>query len=142
MAGLHAAAVAATVSTGTSAKTLLRITAPANQGVRVNRLSISFAGTSPTAGKIKVDLIKGNTGGTSSSLTPQKIHGHAGAVQATAREAFSAEGSGGTVIATESVHPQGGYTFPEEILLLNESLDIRVTAPAAVNAEVRARWEE
>lgn len=144
MAGLEATAVATSGnSTGSSgAKTILQISAPANQGVRVKRVSVSFEGTSPTAGKIKVEVLKGATGGTGTNLTTQKKHGHGGSVQTTAKENFSGEPTGGTVLFTESVHPQGGYTAPEEFLIVNETLGIRVTAPAAVNYNARIVFEE
>ena len=144
MAGLEATAVATSGnSTGTSAKTILQIIAPANQGVRVKRLSVSFEGVSPTAGKIKVEVLKGATGGTATNLTVQKKHGHGGSVQTTAKENFTAEPGGSPVILfTESVHPQGGYTAPEEFLIVNETLGIRVTAPAGVNYNARIVFEE
>lgn len=118
-------------------KTVLMLSAGSTVGVDVPRNSISFDGTSPTAGKVTVELVKGATGGTGSSVTPQKVTG-AGSVLLTARDNFSAEPSGGTIIATELVHPQSGYTMPELVDLdPSDTISIRCTAPASVNARAR-----
>lgn len=144
MSGLKATAVSSAVGTGAATtKTILQITAPANQGLEVLRSSISFNGTSPTAGKALVEIVKGTTGGTGTNLPPAKLHGHTGSVQATAKENFTAEPTGGTVIFTEQVHPQSGYTAPELIILNpGETLAFRTNVPAAVDARARFQWEE
>ena len=145
MAGLICAAVSSSIGTGSATtKTLLQITAPANTGIRVTRVSVSFDGTSPTAGKAYCELVRGATSGTGTSLTPVKLHGHTGSVQSTAKENFTSEPSGGSSAGlAELVHTQAGYTSPEDILLNpGETLSVRTNVPAAVNARVRMRWEE
>jgi len=143
MAGLRGRAVANSNTTTTSAKTMLQIAAPSTAGVRVDRCSISFDGTNPAGPKVKVELVKGATSGTGSSLTPAKVDGHTGSLTATAKENFSGEPSGGTVIFSEWVHPQSGYTAPEPIQLNpSETLGIRVTTATAVNAVSRMNFEE
>lgn len=144
MSALICTANSSSVGTGSATtKTILQITAPASTGIRVTRASISFDGTSPTAGKALVELVKGATSGTGTNLTPLKVHGHTGSVQSTAKENFSGEPSGGSVAFSELVHTQSGYTAPEEIVLNpGETLAFRTNVPAAVNARARFRWEE
>ncbi len=144
MAGLigHVKTSAAIASGAGSTKTILRITAPSTHGVRVTRASVSFDGTSPTAGKALVTLIKGATGGTGSSVTPEKIHGHTGSLGVTAKENFS-DGSGGVGVFEELIHTQQGYTAPEEILLNpSETLEFQTNIPASTGVRARFRWEE
>lgn len=135
MAGREFNAISGSVALGAGVtKTVLMLSAGSTVGVESPRSSISFDGTSPTAGKVLVEWVKGATGGTGSSVTPQKIKG-SGSVLATARDNFSAEPSGGTVIRSELVHPQSGYTMPEQIDLdPSDTISIRCTAPASVNA--------
>lgn len=144
MAGLIGTAVTNSVGTGTATtKTILEISAPAGAGLRVQRVSISFDGVSPTAGKALVQIVKGATTGTGTNLTPAKLQGHTGSLGTTAKENFTVEPSGGTVVFAEQVHTQSGYTAPEEIILNpGETLSVRTNVPAAVNARARMRWEE
>lgn len=144
MSALICTAVSSSVGTGSATtKTILQITAPANTGLRVTRASISFDGTSPTAAKALVELVKGATGGTGTNLTTLKLQGHTGSVQATAKENFTVEPTGGSVAFTEQVHTQSGYTAPEEIILNpGETLAFRTNVAAAVNARARFRYEE
>lgn len=146
MSGLHATATTGSIGTGTATKkTILLVKAPTNTGVRVRMWEISFDGTSPTAGKALVQLVKTTTGGTGTGtdLTPTKISGHTGSVQATSKENYSAEPTGGTVIKSVLVHPQSSYTTPEDIVLNpGEELSICTTVPSAVNARATMRWEE
>jgi hypothetical protein len=143
MAGNFGTLSSSSINTGTVVKTLVQLIAPANQGVRVGRLSVSFGGTSPTASKALVEVVKGATGGTSSALTLQKSHGIASGIQATAKENFTVEPSGGTVLAAEEVHPQSGITFNEEWLLSGgENISVRVTLAAGVTSHARMRFEE
>ena len=67
MAGLKLAAVTAAIATGTAAKTLAQIIAPANHRVQLKRLEISFDGVTNTATPIKVDILRQTTAGTMSS---------------------------------------------------------------------------
>lgn len=143
MSGLKGRAVANSNSTTTSARTMLQIAAPSGAGVLVERASISFDGTTPTQAKVKVELVKGATGGTGTSLTTVKVEGHTGSLGTTAKENFSSEPTGGTVIFSEWVHPQSGYTAPEPIQLNpSETLGIRTTTATSVNAVSRMNFQE
>lgn len=127
----------------TTRKTILAYTAPGNTGARVRRVSISFSGTSPTAGKIQVYLTKGFTGGTSTSRTPVKVGGHTGSVQGGGAENFTGEPSGGVDAFGALVHPQSGYDVACDICLNpGERAGLVVLAPAAVNAVATMDLEE
>jgi hypothetical protein len=134
----------AAISTGTTTKTILQHTSPASVATVVKRASISFDGNSPTANKILVQLVRSATGGTGTSRNPVKVNASdSETIQSTGRENFSSEPSGGTVVFEELVHPQGGYTAPEEIKVkAGETLGFVVLAPAAVNCRARFLFEE
>lgn len=144
MAGLRCRAKTdGSVTTGTGAKTLLQYTAPSNTGARVVGISIHPEGTSPTAAKIPVDVIKGATGGTGTTHNPVKLDGHTGSVQGTAKHSFSAEPTGGTVIDELSVHPQSGLVIPyNQQLNPAETFALRTNAASAVNARLSLLIEE
>lgn len=146
MSALQCSATSSSVGTGTATtKTILLIKAPANTGIRIRSWEISFDGTSPTAGKALVQLVKNTTSGTGTgtTLTPVKLAGHTGSVQATAKENYSAEPSGGTVIRSVLVHTQMSYASPEDLVLNpGEELSLVTNVPAAVNARSSMRWEE
>jgi hypothetical protein len=132
------------ISTGTTTKTILQHTSPASVATVVKRASISFDGNSPTANKILVQLVRSATGGTGTSRNPVKVNASdSETIQSTGKENFSVEPSGGTVVFEELVHPQGGYTAPEEIKVkAGETLGFVVLAPAAVNCRARFLFDE
>ncbi|RJP21680.1 MAG: hypothetical protein C4529_07065 [Deltaproteobacteria bacterium] len=134
----------AAISTGTALKSILQLVAPAGVALVAKRASISFDGNSPTANKILVQIFRSMTGGTFTARTPAKINASdAESLAATGGENATVEPSGGTVVFEELVHPQGGYTAPEEIKIkAGETLTIRTTAPAAVNCRARIIFEE
>ena len=146
MSGLQATATTSSVGTGAATtKTVYLVKAPANTGIHVRMFEISFDGTSPTAGKALVQLVKNTTGGTGTgtNMTPVKISGHTGSVQATAKENYTVEPSGGTVIRAYLVHTQSAFTSPEDIVLdPGEELSLRTNVPAAVNCRSQMRWTE
>lgn len=144
MARLPISVQSGSVATGTSNKTILAITAPANQKVWIDRASISFDGNSPTASKILVQMIRTASGGSgSSAATVQKRDADdAESVQSVGAKDFSSPHSG-TVVFEELVHPQSGYTAPEGLRLKGgETFCINVTAPAGVNCRARFNGEE
>lgn len=143
MSGLFTRFQSAGVTTGTSAKTIAQITAPANTGMAVRGWGISFAGTSPTAGKVLVEIIKAATGGTGTSNAPVKQHGHTGSVQATGKDNFTGEPTGGTVIFAQTVHPQANFQVNDNIILNpGETIAWRTTAPQSETARVSVFMEE
>lgn len=145
MAGLNAVAQTTKISTSTSARTLLRVTAPANQGLRIKRWGVSFFGTSPTGAKVQVDTLTGGTGGSGEdSVTPRKLSGHATSIQATAKEAFDSDPTSYVLQKSYSVHPQSGIVESAGNLELagGESFAIRATVGTAVDAVAFVEWEE
>ena len=143
MSGLRAVAASNAMNTGTSAKTILQISAPAGAGLRVNKWGVHFGGISPTANKIDVEIITGATGGTATTLTPRKRDGHAGSVTMTAKEDFTAEPSGGTVVDSKLIHPQSGLEQPSDLIVPpGETWAIRVTANASVECRAFAETDE
>lgn len=144
MAGLNAVAQSSKLSTSTSARTILRITAPANQGVRIKRWGISFFGTSTTGAKVQVDALLAGTGGSGEdSVTPRKISGHATSIQATCKEAFDSEPTSYTLVKSYSVHPQSLIEVPGNIDLAGgESFAIRANVGTAVDCVAFIEFEE
>ena len=135
----------AAISTGSGAnKTILQHTSPASIATVVKRASISFDGNSPTANKILVQIVRSATSGTATGRNPSKVNASdSETLQSTGKENFTVEPSGGTVVFEELVHPQGGYTAPEEIKVKSgETLGFVVNAPAAVNCRARFLYDE
>ena len=89
-------------------KTILGYTAPGNTCARIRRVSISFSGTSPTAGKIQLYLSKGFTGGTATTRNPVKVGGNRAACRAAERRTTPASPRGRRRVRA-LVHPQSGY---------------------------------
>lgn len=142
MARLFGKLSSAAVATGTTAKTIAQIKAPSTHGICVKNWGVSFDGTSPTEAKVKVELVKGATSGTGSTNNPVKTHGHTGSIAATGKDNFSGEPTGGTVVATHYVHPQGNYQINDEIVLNpDETLGIRTTTTSSRSA-CSSFWHE
>ena len=147
MAGLKLAAVTAAIATGTAAKTLAQILAPANHRVQLKRLEISFDGVTNTATPIKVDILRQTTAGTMSSLTPVKRGNFTETLQTTAQHTATAEPTAGDVLRSFYVHPQQGEVweapFDDPIDIPGGTrLGVRATASASVNALVALDLEE
>ncbi len=146
MAGTKFSLVAE-VTFSTTRKTVLALTAPANQTVFVDLASISFDGTDPEGAKHAVKIRKGgDLGGTSAgAITPVKLgRGGQSTVQSTCGHDYNGTaGTDGSEIATELVHPQAGFTFRERIEIQGgEILSIMVLGGAAGTCRVRMNCEE
>lgn len=144
MAGISARAQTSSITTGTSAITLLQIVAATNTRVVVRSISVSFAGTSPTAAPILVDVLRQTTAGTMTSLTIVKEPNLGSeTLQTSAQHTATVEPTAGDVVAREYVHPQTGVIFSEPIVVLGGTrLGVRVTAAASTSAVVRVEFEE
>ena len=148
MAGIRAIAQTAKVVTGTSAKTVLQLVAPANQRLLVKEWSLSFDGTSNSATPILVRVLRQTDAGTMSALSPVKDNSSdAETLQSSAQHTATVEPSAGNVLASEQVHPQGGYTwqapFGGDIVVPGGTrLGIEVTAGASVDVVARMVYEE
>lgn len=130
-----------------TAKTVIRVTAPANQAVKVLGYGIYFDGVTAAAEPVQVRLRKSTTAGTSTAVTPRRVSGPSVTIQSTSGKNFSAEGTDGDIIHPIEVHPTSGYEkmFPmgQEVVLGGaERLGLKVTAPANVNCEAILFCEE
>lgn len=131
-----------------TAKTVLQVTAPTNQRVKVLRVGIFFDGTSPTAEPVQVRVLRQTTAGTMTSLTPVKTDGSLSeTIQSTAQHTASAEPTAGNVLEALEIHPQGGreiiYPFGQEPIIQGGGrLGIELTAPAVVNCRTYMICEE
>ena len=151
MAGNRFRARTAQIATGTSAKTILQIIAASNHAVMIDRVSISFEGTSNTAAPIQVDFVRqtdAGTMGTSASSIVKDPDDWAETIQTTIRDTSSSEPSGTVVLESFLVHPQGGMDWCAQRLEQRikigggDRLGIRVTAPADVDCIVSVTGEE
>lgn len=131
-----------------TAKTVLKIVAPANHRVAILGWGVSFDGISPTAEPVVVRLLRQTTAGTFTSLTPVKADGSLGeTVQTTAGHTATVEPTAGNILKRVNVHPQSGYeeVVPlgqEFVLAGGEQVGIECTAPAAVNVIPYIKFEE
>lgn len=148
MAGLKIAFVTGAIAVSTTAATVLMITAGSGAGLALKNISIAVNGTSPTEGKLLVEVVRKFTAGTGvgTTLTPLKVSGHAGTIQATAKHTFTTEPTtaGGTIVVFSTlVHPQGNYQIPVDILVdAGETVAIRVTSPTGKSVYVTVAAEE
>lgn len=124
----------AVVASGTSAKTIYQYTAPANTGAEVKKISVTGDATSTTVAKGTIEVVKGATGGTATTDTPLKLHGHTGTVQGGGKRNFTVEPTGGTVVDTIQMNPYSGHAFGQEFLLNpGETIGFRATFGTSVN---------
>ncbi len=148
MAGLKVGFVTGAVAVTTTPKTVLMITAGANAGLLLKNFIIGVDGTSPTEGKLQVEILRKFTAatGTGTSITPLKLSGHAGTVQAIASKAYSVEptSTGSTVVVWDNnVHPQGNLAIPLDLLVdAGETVGFRVTSPTGKNIRLTVNAEE
>ena len=148
MSAFRGKLVTGEIATGTAAKTLVQLIAPANHRLRVVSYKISFKGTSATAAPIKVRLLRQSTAGTMSALTPVKLDDSiAETLLATAQHTATAEPTAGDVLESIEVHPQSGYekifAYGEEpIVGGGDRIGIEVTAGADVSAIAEIQYEE
>lgn len=139
MAGVLIRASSPEVSlSAATVKTVVQITAPANQRVLVREISVSFKGIVNTDGPVLVEVLRQSTAGTGTSLTIVKRNSaDTETIQSTALHSHSAEPTAGDVLIREEVHPQGGalnLLLPDKFPLVvpgGGRLGIRCTAPQA-----------
>lgn len=143
MANLNAILKASLVASGTAQKTLLQITAPANQRVRIRELSVSFQGVSNTAAPVNV-LLMIQTGGTASTGTLAPLDGDiAETIQTAGKITFTVEPAYSTVLGEYNVHPQTGIVIPLDITLKGGQIaGITVLAGATVPVSAYLKIEE
>lgn len=129
-------------------ETLIQLSAPANQRVKLVRWGVFFDGTQPRNEPIQVRLIRQESSGTADALSLVKLDNSLSeTVRSTARYNFSVEPSGSSVIESYNIHPQQGiyvpYVLGQEILISGGGrLGIDCNAPNDVNARAFMICEE
>lgn len=138
---------AISVTASPTTKTLLGLTAPANQALALKRALISCEGVAPTDKPILVEL--GTvTGGTSAGVTERQIGGPTVTVQG-AGLTYSVEPTW-TSYYGFYLHLQSGYEKvlqlgEDEWVWLNSTIAMRVTNPSGnstTNVRASFEWEE
>ena len=148
MAGIFCAAATAEIAlSAATAKTVLQITAPSNQRLRVRRYSVAFDGVSATAEPVQVRVLRQTSTGTMTSLTPVKLSAGSESVNTTAAHTATAEPTASDVLDAFECHPQSGFdvVLPMDMPLEvpgGTRLGIEVTAPATVNVRAKFWFEE
>jgi len=133
---------------GTTAKTVLQLTAPTNQRLKILGFGIFFDGTAADAQPVEIRVLRQTTAGTGgSAVTPRIISAGSETLQATSLKDMSGEPTAGDELDVLQVHPQSGFEvmFPpgqELIIPGGGRIGIEVTAPVAVNCNAKMRYEE
>lgn len=120
----------------TNDKTIAQIVAAANHRVKVERVRVSFKGTSGAEAPVQVQLLRQTSAGTMTALTLYKADDDAGeTMQTTALHTATAEPTDSSEVkGSQLVHPQASYDFvflPGRELFINggDRLGILVIAP-------------
>lgn len=112
MAGVRVVGNTGDIAFSTSTKTIAQIVAASNHRVRLERVRISFKGTSSAEAPVLVQLSIQTTAGTMSSLTLVKADAtYDETLQTTAQHTATVEPTTTNVLASSLVHPQGSYDF-------------------------------
>lgn len=126
-----------------TAKTVLQIIAAANHRVKVQRVSVSFEGTSPTDAPVQVDIYRQTTGGTMTSTSPVKDNdADDETLQTTAARNASAEPTATDLLESKLCHPQSRIDFGPFTIPGGGRLGVKITAPNVVDCIASAVFEE
>jgi hypothetical protein len=139
--------------TAVPGKTILQITNPSTQRLRIKELVLGFDGISSVAVPTLIRLARQTTAGTpsgSSTPTPVLVDPGGPAALQTAvlagAAAWTAEPTLGDILFNERIHPQGGLTYQyvlgqEDIIAPSGRLALIVVAAASVNLSGHLVWE-
>lgn len=130
-----------------AAKTVLQVTAPAHQRLKVRRWGVFFDGIDPAGEPVQVRLLRQGTAGSMTGLTPVKLVSGSETVQTTAAHSATAEPSAGDVVDVVECHPQTGFDAilpPDQVVEIpgGTRIGVECTAPAAVNVRAKIWFEE
>lgn len=129
-----------------TAKTVLQVSAPAQQRVLIHELRIEAKGTNPVGAPIKVRLLRQTTAGTMTALTLQKSDSTDDeTIQATAQHTATVEPTAGAVLRTMELHPQASRVEQLARPLIvpgGTRLGIEVTSTQALSVAVGVLGEE
>lgn len=137
------------VATSTAGKTILLVTAPANQMLSVLGFGVSFDGTASTAAAIQAAVMISTASTTSTGATTvvgrrSRVGGPA--IQSSGLAVLNTEPSSGIILREYEIHPQSGYERafePGEIEVDGGSrVQIRLIADGPVNARAWFDIEE
>lgn len=144
-AGYTAPAAAGAALTAATAKSVIGVAAPAQFGVDLTKMRISFDGATSTAVPVRVELCQATfatngPGTNSTSITPVQVYGRSITAGFTAAANWTAEPTVLTVIDAWTLAAYGGLvvydipfaTTPDSAV--STGFVVRCTAPAAVNA--------
>ena len=149
MAGLLCIAQTAEVALGIDTLlTVLQITAPTNQRLKIKRWGAFVDGISGTDAPVQVWLRRQSADGTFSAVTPVKQVAGSETVQTTSGHTATVEPTTpGDILDVAEVHPQSGYEamipfdMPIEVPG-GGMLTITCKAPAVVNVRAKIIFEE
>ncbi len=148
MAGINGSIIGADVSlAAATAKTVLQLTAPTNQRLVIQAISVWFEGVSSVETPVKIRIGRNTTVGTFTPVTPINRGVGTETLQATAAKNASAEPTYGDILSEWRIHPQSGmpYVFPigqELIIPGGGRLGIECTAVAIVECTAQIDYEE
>lgn len=133
-----------------TAKTVISVIAAAGRIVELTEFGIGFDATVTTREAVLVELCHCTEAGagTSTGITPLQISGPTVALAATAARNFTSQPTTITAIAEWLVEPKSGqlviqYPLGEQpVSLVADSLQLRVTAPDAVNCRAYMKFRE
>lgn len=148
-AGYSAAVGAAVALSAATAKTILSVTAPAQFGVDLKKLRVGFDGVTASAVPVVVELCYSTfaTAGTTTAGTVRQAYGRTITAGFTTAYNYTAEPTVLTVLDRWTLTPNGGlvvYDFPlgdTPDSAVSEGFALRLTAPAAVNANATLWFE-
>jgi hypothetical protein len=153
MAGLYGSFTTGAVALNSgTAQTVLQITAPTNQRLRITEYEFSFDGTNSanTPASIKIERQTGGTF-TNNSVAPVKINDPSNVgetLQATSNNTVTVEPTEGDKLRYISVPVFGGTVIlpqppgQEDYVMGGTKLGIKISAAQAVNVYVTVRYEE
>lgn len=134
-----------------TAKTVLAVIVPANKEAVVVVHDFNFDGVTAAAEPVLVELMRGTTDGTGTTVTLRRKRGSPNATTAlTAKKNYTAEPTGLTLIEDRAVDPYKGLFEKDGPLgreihvggaTAAELFVVRLTAPAAVNVRAFAEVE-
>jgi hypothetical protein len=144
-AGYSAPAATAAALAAATAKSIIGVAAPAQFGVDLTKIRVSFDGATSTAVPVRVELCQATfatngPGTNSTSITPVQVYGRTITAGFTAASNWTAEPTVLTVIDAWTLAAYGGLvvydipfaTTPDSAV--STGFVIRCTAPAIVNA--------
>lgn len=128
--------------------TVIQLTTPANQRVKILRWGLFFDGTQPRNEPVSVRVLRQTSSGTADPLSLVKLDNSISETpQTTARYNFSSEPTDGDILESYNIHPQQGIMIPyvlgQELIIGGGSmLGISCAAPNNVNVTAYIIGEE